>query len=87
MNDDPPRQRTLTLVSRNGCHLCHEMGVALFPLANELNFRVEVLDVDSDPELVARYGANLPVLLHGNEELCQYFLEAAKVRDYLGKIC
>lgn len=63
------------------------MGVALFHLANELNFRVEVLDVDSDPELVARYGANLPVLLHGNEELCQYFLEAAKVRDYLGKIC
>jgi hypothetical protein len=63
------------------------MGVALLPLASELNFHIELLDVDSDPELVARYGANLPVLLHGSKELCQYFLEIAKVRDYLGKIC
>jgi thioredoxin reductase (NADPH) len=63
------------------------MGVALLPLAGELNFRIEIRDVDSDPELAARYGAHLPVLLHGNEELCQYFLEAAKLRDYLGKVC
>lgn len=63
------------------------MGVALLPLADEFRFHIEILDVDSDPELIARYGSNLPVLLHGDEELCHYFLEPVKIRDYLDKLC
>ncbi|MEI7613045.1 MAG: glutaredoxin family protein [Betaproteobacteria bacterium] len=77
---------TLTLVSRTYCHLCHEMELALHPLAEEFGFEVDVLDVDTDPELVALYDERVPVLLHGDDELCHYFLDVAKVRDYLGKI-
>jgi hypothetical protein len=47
---------------------------------------VEVLDVDGDPELESRYGERVPVLLHKEFELCHYFLDATKVRDYLSKI-
>jgi Glutaredoxin-like domain (DUF836) len=76
----------LTLISRTYCHLCHEMELALRPLADEFGAEIDILDVDADPELEALYNERVPVLLHGDEELCHYFLEITKVRDYLGKI-
>ena len=76
----------LTLISRTYCHLCHEMELALRPLADEFGAEIDILDVDADLELEALYNERVPVLLHEDEELCHYFLEITKVRDYLGKI-
>ena len=76
----------LTLLSRTYCHLCHDMEVALAPLAAEFGAEVTVLDVDADDALEARWGELVPVLLHDDEALCHYFLDAAKVRDYLSQI-
>ena len=56
------------------------------PLAKEIGFAVEVLDVDASADLEARYDQWVPVLLHEGSELCHYFLDEAKVRDYLSKI-
>lgn len=74
--------RALQLYSRSYCHLCEEMAQALQPLQRELDFAVEVIDVDSDPTLVARYGEWVPALIAGTEELCHYFLDEARVRAY-----
>ncbi|MBU3697123.1 glutaredoxin family protein [Dechloromonas sp.] len=76
----------LTLISRSYCHLCHDMEVALAPLANEFGVMVTVVDVDADPALDARYDELVPVLLHGETELCHYFLDEAKTREYLAGI-
>ena len=76
----------LTLMSRGYCHLCHDMEVALAPLAREFGARVTVLDVDADPVLEAKYDELVPVLLHGDMELCHYFLDEAKTREYLAGI-
>lgn len=76
----------LTLVSRTYCHLCHDMEVALAPLAAEFGAEIEVVDVDADPALEALYDELVPVLLHQGQELCHYFLDTAKVRDYLSEI-
>ncbi len=76
----------LTLISRHYCHLCQDMEVALGPLAKELGFALEVLDVDADAALEKRYDELVPVLLHEGRELCHYFLDVGKVRDYLSKI-
>lgn len=47
-------------------------------------FAVEVVDVDGDPALVRAYDERVPVLVAaGGRELCHYFLDAAKVREYL----
>jgi len=62
------------------------MELALRPLADEFGAEIDILDVDADLELEALYNERVPVLLHGDEELCHYFLEITKVRDYLGKI-
>ena len=59
------------------------MELALIPLANEFCAEVIVLDVDADPELEALYNERVPVLLHESKELCHYFLDVTKVRNYL----
>jgi len=78
--------KKLTLMSRVYCHLCHDMEAALAPLATEFGAQVEVIDVDTDPRLEALYNELVPVLLHEDRELCHYFLDEPKVRDYLSKI-
>ena len=76
----------LTLMSRGYCHLCHDMEVALRPLASDFGATITVLDVDADPALEAKYDELVPVLLHGDTELCHYFLDEAKTREYLTQI-
>lgn len=76
----------LTLLSRTYCHLCHDLEAALAPIAAEFGIDVEVLDVDADEALEGKWGELVPVLLHGETELCHYFLDVAKVRDYLSQI-
>lgn len=76
----------LTLLGRSYCHLCHDMEVALAPLAAQFSAAVTVVDVDADPVLEAKYDEMVPVLLHGEIELCHYFLDEAKTREYLAEI-
>ena len=76
----------LTLLSRAYCHLCHDMQAGLEPLARAFGAEVEIVDVDADPVLEKRYGEFVPVLLHGECELCHYFLDEPAVRAYLENI-
>jgi len=76
----------LTLVSRSYCHLCTEMEAALRPLLVEFGADLDVVDVDTDADLLRLYDELVPVLLHADIELCHYRVEPTKVRDYLSKI-
>jgi len=73
----------LTLYSRAWCHLCDDMRAALEPLLAEFGAQVEVIDVDSDPSLEARYNELVPVLLCDGIELCHYRLDESRVREAL----
>jgi thioredoxin reductase (NADPH) len=79
-------QVVLTVLSRTYCHLCHDLEAALAPIAGEFGVSVEILDVDEDAALEEKWGELVPVLLHGDTELCHYFLDEPKVRDYLSQI-
>lgn len=75
-----------TLYSRSYCHLCADMLDALNALqAGAQRFTVDVIDVDADEALVARFDELVPVLFGdlAQPELCHYFLDAAAVRRYL----
>lgn len=80
----------LRLFSRDYCHLCHDMLAALEALRSEPgvpHFGIDVVDVDADPALEAKYDELVPVLVDDEGgELCHYFLDVAKVREYLGVI-
>ncbi|MCL4798339.1 MAG: glutaredoxin family protein [Burkholderiales bacterium] len=81
-----PADHPLTLYGRRYCHLCDEMAAALAPIASAHGLGVEFVDVDADPTLEERYGERVPVLVHGDTELCHYFLDAERVRAYLAEI-
>jgi hypothetical protein len=77
----------LTLLTRAYCHLCDEMRDALAPIAGAAGCEVVEIDVDGAPELDARYGDLVPVLLMGRpadgEEICHYRLDAARLGEAL----
>jgi hypothetical protein len=75
-----------TLYSRSYCHLCDDMLAALLALQTEgQHFMVDVVDVDLDAALVARFDELVPVLYGdlAQPELCHYFLDQAAVLAYV----
>lgn len=74
--------RELVVMSREWCHLCHDLLDALAPLAAELGWTVRVLDVDADPELEERWNELVPVVLGDDEVLCHYYLDEAAIRAF-----
>jgi glutaredoxin len=74
----------LVLYGRAWCHLCEDMRAALEPFAAAAGARLDVIDVDSDPALEARYDELVPVLVCDGVELCHYRLDEARVRAALG---
>jgi thioredoxin reductase (NADPH) len=73
----------LTLLSREYCHLCHEMRAALEQFRGRYDFVVDVVDVDRHPALEEKWGDKVPVLLDGGREICHYFLDVAALEARL----
>ena len=75
--------RRLTVYERAGCHLCDDMVSTLSEWKTELGFEIDRIDVDDSPDLAARYGAKVPVLVYGSSELCHFFLDLDALRRSL----
>ena len=75
--------KRLTLLGREGCQLCEEMRTALKSWAVRFQFAVDEVDISGKPELEARYGWDIPVLLEGNTEICRHFLDERALWDRL----
>jgi glutaredoxin len=56
----PPLQ--IVLYTRQGCHLCDDARAALDAAGRRYRLEVRAVDVDTDPELAARYGLEVPVV-------------------------
>lgn len=67
----PPRPLELTLYSKRDCPLCDELRAALAGWdAGRGAYRLTVVDIESDPALERRHGLRIPVLAHGETEIC-----------------
>lgn len=75
-----------TVYSRSYCHLCDDLIAGLHTLQARQRFEFRVIDVDSDPGLEAQFGELVPLLMHGERELCHYHLDSAAVTAYLAQI-
>jgi len=73
----------LTLLGRDGCHLCEDMRAALQPWSARFRFAVEEIDITGKPELEARYGSDIPVLLAGETEICRHFLDSQALQSWI----
>jgi glutaredoxin len=79
---EPPR-RTVTLYTRQGCHLCDETLALLRRLRDEMEFQIREVDVDSDPALAERYGDRVPVVTYGYREVIASLISERRLRDAL----
>ncbi len=75
----------LTLYTRSYCSLCEEMHRALLPHQQRYGFTLELVDVDSDPRLEARFDEVVPVLMAGEREICHYYLDETALRSYFSQ--
>jgi hypothetical protein len=73
----------LTLVTRKDCCLCAEMKDVTSVVAREFRARLEILDVDDDPELKQRFSNEVPVLLVNGRRAFKYRVAAAELRRRL----
>ena len=64
----------LTLYSRPGCHLCDAMKTLVQRVARSsaAPIRIEEIDISTDPDLEARYGVEIPVLLIDGRRAAKY---------------
>ncbi len=74
---------TVTVVSRQGCHLCEVAEADVERICADLGVPWEVTDVDADPELRAEYGERVPVILVDGEEHGYWQVEEERLRAAL----
>jgi len=53
---------TITIYSRQGCHLCDDAENVLESLREELDFKIKIIDIDKDADLVKLYSDQVPVI-------------------------
>ncbi|MDH5711896.1 MAG: glutaredoxin family protein [Gammaproteobacteria bacterium] len=76
----------LSLYTRHGCHLCEDMEQAVSELATELNFETKIIPINNDATLEQNYGHRVPVLMMGQNVICEYYLDkAALIHAISGK--
>ncbi|OLF15770.1 glutaredoxin family protein [Actinophytocola xanthii] len=73
----------VTVVSREGCHLCEVAEADVARICAELDVEWDVRDVDADPELRAEYGDYVPVILVDDEQHGYWRVEEDRLRAAL----
>jgi glutaredoxin len=77
VTDGSPR---LTLLTRDGCHLCQTAAETLTRIGAEAGLVPDVVDVDADPELQAEYGDRVPVVLLDGLEHSYFTVDVERLR-------
>ena len=75
----------VTVYTRAGCHLCEEAERVVRREQAAAGFRLELVDIDRDPELARRYGVRVPVVAVDGEELFEYEVPPDLLRARLGR--
>lgn len=75
--------KDVAFLTRAGCGLCDEMKRELSAATRELGLAFREVDVDTDPDLAARYGNDVPVILVDGEKAFEHRASAAAIRARL----
>lgn len=75
-------QPTITVFTREGCHLCEE-AIAVVQRVARGRAHVELVDIDADPQLAARYTVRVPVVALDGREIADYQIAADQLRSAL----
>lgn len=70
----------LTLYTKAECSLCEEMAAAVAAVGAEMPLQVTALDIAGDPELLRRFGQEVPVLFVDGRKAFKYRVTVGSLR-------
>ena len=73
----------VTLYSKPGCHLCEDARAVIDRVCADLGEEVEEISILDDPELMARYGEEIPVTLVDGAQHDFWRVDEARLRSAL----
>ena len=71
-----PESIRIEIYSRPGCHLCDEAKAVIEPFSRKYALKIAVTNVDSNAELRAEYGTEIPVILINGTEAFRHRVDA-----------
>jgi glutaredoxin len=66
-------QRTITVYTRQGCHLCDE-AIGVVRRVARGRAEITLVDIDADPHLTQRYTVRVPVVAVDGVEIAEYHI-------------
>jgi glutaredoxin len=80
-------QNRLIVYYREGCHLCEQMVASLHQEQAKhqasVQFEIEIIDIDDDPELVQKYDVDVPVVTYQDKVIFYHFFDAEEFKNTL----
>ena len=73
----------LTLLTRDGCHLCDAMKVVVGRVQRHHPLALTEIDISTDPELERRFGTQIPVLLRGEVVIARHRISTEQLAAVL----
>jgi len=73
----------VTVYSHPQCHLCDQAMSVLRGLQAQLDFELQQRDISADEALHRAYFERVPVVLLDGDEVCEYFVDEAVLRERL----
>lgn len=67
--------RRLYLYTRPGCKLCESLLSEAGPVARRHGVVIEQVNIDQHPDLLERFGLDIPVLALDEREICRHRLD------------
>jgi glutaredoxin len=65
----------VTFYGRPGCHLCDDAMSVVERVRSRRDFSLEVVDIESDDNLLMHYLERIPVVSVDGEELFEFFVD------------
>lgn len=79
-----PARRTVTLITKPGCHLCDDARAVVRKVVAEAGCRFEERDITEDEELNRAYWEQIPVVLIDGEQHTFWRVDEGRLRRGLG---
>lgn len=75
----------VVVYSRPGCHLCEEAKASIEAVHRQVEFTIEEVNIENDPELLARYQYDIPVIAINGVDTFMHRVNPEEFRERLRK--
>ena len=74
---------TVAIYSKPDCCLCDDAKAVLSRVRADIPFDLREIDIESDPELLQKYGEQIPVVFIGGFKAFKFRVDEAELRQKL----